>query len=158
MVKRISNDLLRGIIEISFSNQRRVPKDIAIATPKQYLKEFCTSVIKLPIGSGSLRCIVDISHEYRCYLITFNPELRKQISDSGYHGTVVTVDMMTPIDFTPERDLVLFVDKKSLSKTNFKILDGMIFEALKKFTLAGKMLAIIIMDSVSFNVPISVND
>lgn len=145
--QKITTNLLRGLIELSKENQRCVPRDTIFANPKRFLKKYCSAHIKFVTGSGSLKVITEISKEYSSSLITRRTNIIERITTLGFEGLAFTADMLTENSFSSEKDLVLFVDKGSLTYENVEVLDAIVVKLLHDLTLKGKMLVVIILDS-----------
>ena len=145
--QKITANLLRGLIELSKENQRCVPRDTIFANPKRFLKKYCSAHVKFMSGTGSLKVVTEISKEYSSFLITHRTKIIERVMELGFQGPVFTVDKITPTSFSSEKDLVLFVDKGSLTYANVETLDTMVVKLLHDLTLKGKMLVVIILDA-----------
>jgi hypothetical protein len=154
--QKITANLLRGLIELSKENQRHVPRDTLFANPKRFLKQHCSAHVKFIVGSGSLRVIAEISKEYSSFLITSRTNIIEKTIALGFKGLAFTVwekdaagDMLAVLNSfsSEEKDLVLFVDKGSLTHENVEALDVLVVKLLRDLTLKGKMLVVIILDA-----------
>lgn len=145
--QKINANLLRGLIELSKENQKCVPRDTIFANPKRFLKKYCSAHVKFVAGSGSLRVVTEISKEYSSFMITRCMNIIEKTTALGFEGPVFTVEMLTANSFSSEKDLVLFVDKGSLTCENVEALDVLVVKLLHDLTLKGKMLVVIILDA-----------